>query len=159
MMESKCLAMSHDCTGLRMTRIVSMIEVVDGQGTVAAYLRDVIARLGPMKMMRVTGKHDDAAGGVGLQRVGIEFLAAADVEDPGNYRVDSILFVHVRREFCACGQPHAHYVRSLYRPETVRRLPRPSCCLLSCVAARHPHDTRYVSRHRLHHGIGRGASW
>lgn len=112
---SKRDCLPRAATGIRrrtMAGIVLMIQIVDGQRAVAAHLRDILARLRPMKMMSVTRKHDPAAGGVRLQRVGIELLATTDVKDAGDDRVDSIFFVHVRHEFHARRQANAHDIRS-----------------------------------------------
>jgi hypothetical protein len=63
--------------GLTYSRLIGPIAVTWVMG-------DVLARLGPVKVGRAAGQHDDAAGRVRLQLRIVELIAPADVESPGN---------------------------------------------------------------------------
>src|ERR1700731_1302106 len=73
--------------------IVIWIEIFEAKRPNRRYLRDVLARLGPMEVPGIAGQNDDAAGRVGLDLVAVELLAETDIENAGHDRVDSVLGV------------------------------------------------------------------
>src|SRR3569833_661136 len=95
-----------------MAWIVFTVQEFDGQWAVPRHLRDVLTRLGTVKMMSAPRKYDDAARSEGFQCVRIVYFAAADIEDTGDDCVDSILMVHVRHEFRVSGYLDTNNIRA-----------------------------------------------
>src|SRR6266853_4612864 len=57
--------------------VVRRIDVFNAEGTNRVHLCDVFTGFRPVEMRRVPRQHDDAAGRIGLQLVGIEPIAEA----------------------------------------------------------------------------------
>ena len=68
-----------------------------------------------MKVESVAGQNDHRAGRVCHELLDVELVAQADVEDPGDYRINAIFGVEVRHQFHAMGHFDPDRVGSLLR--------------------------------------------
>jgi hypothetical protein len=71
------------------------IDVLKAKWPDGRDLSDVPTRLRPVEMPRIAGQNDDGSGRKRLQLIGVELITQADVEDPGDHGIDSILRVPV----------------------------------------------------------------
>src|SRR3954447_8812572 len=94
------------------SRIVLRIDVFNAEGPNRGHLRDVFAGFRPVEVGRVSRQHDDATGRIGLQLIGIEPIAKADVEHSRHDGVDAILGVAMGHEFHAARDPDPDRVRT-----------------------------------------------
>ena len=84
-----------------LARIIGGIEKFNAERADRRYLRDVFARSRPVEMGSVAGQHDDASRWKGLDLVAVKPIAEADVEHARHDRVDPVLRMPMRHEFCA----------------------------------------------------------
>jgi hypothetical protein len=92
----RALARSHSAGGVQgslVTRIVLRVHIFEAQRSKGRYLSDVLAGLCPVKVPRITGPTDDAAGWICLDLIAVESIAQADLEKTGHDRIDSVLGV------------------------------------------------------------------
>src|SRR5262249_21353121 len=92
--------------------IVLRIDVLEPEGPDRAHLRHVVARPGPVEVGRVAGQNEHRTGRIGLELVSVETVTPADVEDPGDDRVDPIFGVPVWHQLHAARHLHPDRVRS-----------------------------------------------
>src|SRR5215471_11845474 len=97
---------------MALTRIVLRVPVFEAQRTNGRYLSDVLAGLCPMEVPRIAGQNDDAAGWICLDVIAVESIAEADVEHARHDRVDPVLRMPVRHQFCAAGRLHPDDIRA-----------------------------------------------
>jgi hypothetical protein len=86
-----CLKLFRRLLRLVVSRIVSRAEVFHRERPDGRYLRDVLAGFRPVKMGSVSRENDHGTGRIGLQFIGVEFIAQSDMKDAGNYGINSIL--------------------------------------------------------------------
>src|SRR6202042_2900797 len=77
------------------SRVVFRVEVFESQRAYRGDLRDVLARLRPVEMVRVARENDHGAGRIGLQLTRVEFVTQSDIKDAGNHGIDAIFRVLV----------------------------------------------------------------
>src|SRR5882762_11515070 len=94
------------------SRVVRRIDVLNAERTNRVHLGDVFTGFRPVEVRRVSRQHDDASRRIGLQLIGIEPIAEADVEHSRHYRVHAILWVAMRHELHAVGNPDPNCVRT-----------------------------------------------
>src|SRR5258706_13256475 len=58
------------------------------------------------------GRDNHAAGRIGIDLAAIELLTEADIKNTRNYRVDPVLWMLVRHEFCAARHLYSDDIRS-----------------------------------------------
>src|ERR1700730_12077991 len=100
------------------SRIVLRSDVFNAKRPNRGHLRDVFTGFRPVEVGRVSRQNEDAAGRIGLQLMGIEPIAEADVEHSRHYCVHAILRVAVWHEFHAAGDPDPDCVRTGLRGMT-----------------------------------------
>jgi len=93
-------------------RIVGGIEIFNAERADRRHLRDVLAGSRPVEMGSVAGQHDHASRRKSLHLVAVEMIAEADVEHARHDRVDPVLRMPVRHQFCAAGRLHPDDVRA-----------------------------------------------
>src|SRR5208282_872990 len=76
------------------------------------YLRDVLARFGPVEMRRVARENDHRAGRIGFQLTRVEVIAQSDIKDAGDHGINSILRMLVRHQLHAVGRFDPDCVRA-----------------------------------------------
>ena len=84
-----------------LARIIGGIEKFNAERADRRYLRDVFAGSRPVEMGSVAGQHDHASRRKSLHLVAVELIAKADVEHARHDRVDPVLRMPMRHEFCA----------------------------------------------------------
>ena len=95
-----------------LARIIGGIEKFNAERADRRYLRDVFAGSCPVEMGSVAGRHDHASRRKSLHLVAVELIAKADVEHARHDRVDPVLRMPVRHQFCAARRLHPDDVRA-----------------------------------------------